>query len=642
MIKRFLAKENFTLEQFRSELFKRELDNELIEKIYLALKLNLNTLDDNGKTLLHETIENKRFKSAIWLIKHGADIKIKNRYAQNSFDIAIEVNNPEFVKYLLALEEIDIETKDQDGRTYLQNAVVLGYHDIAKVLIEAGANINSEDKNGRNVIFDALSYGNEKFIDYLLDFKELELNKIDVNKNSIMHHHEVIKNDILAKKLIQRGANTTIKDKDGKTYLCKTALRGIDAYDLIDTALKNGADINSRVANNNTILMELISVSSKLNETEKDRRKSLFEMSKKVVLNGIDIDAIDINGETALFRAVRLNDFELTKFLLESKVDPNVQNNNLQSVLHIAVYHGIESIDILLLLLRFNANPLVKNKSDQTIYEILNEIILHTHGKKNMHDQFILSRIKQDGQYIRILKELLEHNKQDLNFLDSYGNPLFFTPLLNDHFPLFKLYIKYGLNIHNRNILNHNILFEYILRVFENNKELSSFQNNISMLLSNKLEHNIQDETGYTIVHKILSTPCNIHLFDILTDVILFDYTLTDNLGRSVIHTAVWHEQNMIMKRIHNINKKIVNIPDEYGILPLTYAALLGNQTLVLLLLELGSNVKSGVNISKAAIEKFKPMLKNLEKLKKNVEDTNTLRKMDILIDQVKRDFHVI
>jgi len=208
--------------------------------------------------------------------------------------------------------------------------------------------------------------------------------------------------------------------------------------------------------------------------------------------------------------------------------------------------------------------------------------------------------------------------------------------------PLFKLYIKNGVDIQIVNSINHNIFFEYVLRAFEDDREDIDFQNNVSMLLSAKLNHNYQDETGWTIVHRVLTTNCNKHLFDILTQVVLFDYEITDKLGRSVIHTAVWGDKRIAMKRIHLINRKIVNIPDDYGILPITYAALLGNQDLVLLFISFGANIKSGMNISPAAIKKFSPMLKNLDKLNDDISDKITMQKMNIVIDQVKRDFNLI
>lgn len=642
MIDKFLKKIKYTQKDFENELFKKDIDLNLLDTIKNELKLDLNGIEKQGDTLLNICIEKSLLKSAAWLIDNGADTEKKNRYGQDSLDTAIECSKAPIVNKILSLKVHNLERTDKDNRTLLQNAVMEGKNDIAKLLIDYGADVNHKDANGRNVIFDALSYGNEDFIDYLLEINGIELDNVDVEHNSVMHHHEVICNDKIAKKLIEKGADTTIKDKNGNTFLCKSALRGIEAYDIVSLALRNGADINSRVADENTILMEIISSCTKLSNEEKERRESLYAMARQIVFEGISVDAQNIDNETALFKAVKTKNVDLTAFLLDSGVDPNIQDKYFQSALHYAVYDGAESMDIILLLLRYGASALVKNEKRQTLYEILNGIVLHTHGNKSLDDKFVLSKIKQDGHYIIVLKELLNYSRSDLDFLDSNGNPLFFEPLLYNNFQLFKLYIRNGLNIHNVNKHGHNILFEYILKVFKDNEDNQEFQNNISMILSKKVDHNIQDKEGSTILHKVLATPCDKTLFNKLTDTILFNYELTDNLGRSVIHNTIWHDKPYQMKKIHEKNRKVVNIPDSYGILPITYAALLGSQPLVILLLELNSNVKSGLKISDSTIEQFKPMLKNLEKLKEHINDKNILTNIEKVIDQVKRDFRVL
>ena len=62
----------------------------------------------------------------------------------------------------------------------------------------------------------------------------------------------------------------------------------------------------------------------------------------------------------------------------------------------------------------------------------------------------------------------------------------------------------------------------------------------------------------------------------------------------------------------------------------------------MLLFIELGANVKSGLTIPDYAIKKFSPMLKNLDKLKENIHSPDTLEKMERVIDQVKRDFNIL
>ena len=641
MLKNIFNKKQYSNESLLEELFQHDFDENILKDILASSNVDINYQDTKGNSFLHICLEKSKFKSAFWLIKNKINVKLCNNKNQMALDIAIEQNNKQIVEIILSLNKIDINKKDKFGRTLLQNTVVLGYNEMAEILIEHGADINSKDIHNRNVIFDALSYGNEKFIDYLLKYQVLMLNNVDANHDSIMHHPQVKQNDILANKLIEKGANPTIKNSKGATFLCDTALRGMDGYELINTALKHGVDINSRVAHNNTILMELISASTNLSVNEQEKRDSLIDMSKFILLNGMDINAIDDAQESALFRAIRVNDIELVSFLLSEGVDPNVQNIHSQTVLNEIAYKGADSLNILILLLRHKADPNIKDDKGRTLYEILNEIILQVHNKKPMTDQFLLSKINKEGHYMVVLKELLSRNKKDINYLDSTGNPLFFNPLICDHSALFRLYIKSGLNIHTLNKEKHNIFFEYVLKVFESDIEYDEFQSNISMLLSAKLEHNYQDDKGRTVVNKIIFTKCNRNLFKILVSVVRFNYNLTDHLGRSVMHDAVWNDKKNIIKIIHEINNEVVNIPDNYGILPITYAALLGNQELVLLFIELNANIKSGITIPQNAHDRFSPMLKNLNTLLLNIEDGDILNKMEIVIDQVTRDFNL-
>lgn len=639
MLKKYFKNVDSIAQEFLEELYKQDYDEKVLESLLATNKISVNYTTLTKNTFLHLCLIENKFKSALWLIERGADIELQNIHHITPLQLIVDKGHKQLLQYILEHTSLDINKQDQYGRTILQNSVVLGHNEVAKMIIEHGANINQKDNHGRNVLFDALSFGDKKFIKYLLSYDNLELNNVDDNKDSIMHHPQAMKDDENALNLIKSGADATIKDKDGQTFLCSTALRGMDAKKIVEAAIEAGNDVNSRVKNNQSILMEIVEASTKLTQTEQERRKSLLGMSKVVIAKGIDINATDDENETALFKAVRDKDTELVSFLLSIGSDPNIRSNNYETSLSIAGYVGIEYLDIILLLLRYNASPNIKNSKQQTLYEILNEMVLYTHNKKENIDAQILDKINSNGQYMVIIKELLHSNNEDLNYLNSQGEPLFFAPLLYDHFQLFKLYIKNGLNIHNKNLEGHNIFFEYVLKVFTDNNVEVDFQNNLSALLSSKINQNFQDNTGYTIVHKIMHTECNITLFDILTQVVLFDYKILDNLGRSVMHSAVWNNQQIAIKRLHSIDKEIVNIPDSYGILPITYAALLGSQDLVLLFLELNSNIKSGLNISKSAIDKFGPMIKNLYKLKTNIYREDLLLKLDKVICQVKEDF---
>jgi len=645
-----------------SKLFKKELNNttylqELLQDspneswLEDGLKdemIDINHKDNNGDTFLIKCIKVSKTKSAKWLIEHNADLTIQNNIGKSALYFAIEKRNREIIKLILDSKKIDLEQRDIEGRTLLQNIVMHGHNEMAKILITHGVNVNNIDNKNRNILYDALSYGDQGFVQYLLNLEGLELNLLDEDGNSIMHHVEVIKDDDVAKKLLIAGADPTLKNKNGESFLLTTALRGEAGEGLIDIALEHGADVNSPTANDNTILMELIALSSNLSVDEKDRRESLLRTSRKMLKHGGNINAIEKNNESGLFNAIRLCDYDLVSFLLAGGIDPNIISDTGDTVLNLIIYEGVKELDIILLLIEYGANPNIRNKDGKTIYELLNMFTLHILGTKPITDEEIVNKIDPNGQYVRIIKEFLEHrNKEEsLNYLDSTGDPLFFKPLLFGHFPLFKLYIKCGLDINTTNKANHTIFYEYVVKVFEKNlsdeKSCEKFQNNLSNLLSNKAERNYQDGLGWTVLHKIMSTKCNEKLFDILTKIVLFDYGIQDNQGRTVIHNAVWANKISIVKKIYNNAPLSINIVDEYGILPITYAALLGNQKLVILFLDMNSNISGREGITDQAIKKFSPMLKNLKKLKVDLVDKQLIKKFDILIGQIVRDFKLV
>jgi len=617
------------------------------EKLFSRLKINIDEKDSKGNTFLNHCINNENYDAAIWLIDKGIDVSLENNIGDNSFHLIIEKKEPTVLKRILDKELININEKDKFGRIILQDLVVEGELVLAKLLISYGADINSQDKNHRNVIFDALSFGDENFVLYLLELDDpkIDLNNVDSELNTIMHHHEVSKNENIAQKLIESGADTTIQNAKGETYLTNISKSDNTelAKKLIELSLKNGADVNARSFFDNTIFMELMKTFSKLSPKEKERRNSILEIAKSILSYGGDINAINQDKETALFTAVRVGDLELIAFLLNNQVNPNIINIKGQTAFLELIYKGEECLDHILLMLEFGANPLIKNIHGQTVFEVLNEIILHLHTKKTSKNQDLIENIKTNGQYMVILKEILNTTKEkiDLDFLDSTGNPLFFKPLLFDHPQLFRLYINNGLNIHNVNKQGFNIFFAYVLKVFKDNNTKVEFQENLSRLVSKRVNHNFQDEDGNTVLHKILTTKCNEKLFDILTTMVKFDYSLVDNLGRTVIHNAIWNGNLKIIRKIHRQEHTLVSKADYYGIIPIIYAALLGSQEMVLLFIELKAEKIETGSISQHAINKFSPMLKNLKKLKVTIEDEELIEKIDTLNYQIQLNFNV-
>ena len=650
MLKKFFKK-SFTNNNFMQELLFQTPRYEWLTEALSNELVDINHQNENNDTPLMVTLQKDHDKSALWLIDNDADPTIRNKNNQNAIDIAIHKNKIKIVEELLKMNKLDIDQKDEYGRSLLQNIIISGNHKMAKILIKCGANINTLDGKGKHILYDALSYGDPVFVRDLLKYKNIELNDIDKDGNTLMQHPQIEQNDTLAKDLLIAGCDPTKLNAKGESYLYKTALRGKEAEDIIDIALTHGANINEKTTSGRTIMMQIVFIASKVPPAKKQYRLDLLNIVHKMLKYNGDINALDQKGESGLFNAVALRDTELIDFLLDAKIDTNIQNTRGQTVLENLVYDGMEYSKIIEQLLNHTIKPTLKNKDGQTIYEILTNLILHKHGTLPLSDESLVKMYDPDALYFDVVKLLLSYEKEEegkefiLDFFDSEGNPLFFKPLMYDNFALFSLYTRYNINLHQINKQQHNIFFAYVLKIFENNITTATvcknFQNNISSLISRKVEKNFKDSLGWTILHKILSTKCNIKLFKILTDVVRFDYTIADNLGRTVIHNAVWQDNVEVVKIINAKAHESINLEDNYGITPIYYAALLGNKNLVSQFFDLGAAITTKGNINLKAVKKFKPMLKNLVKLKIDLDDLALEKRMDSIISEIEHKFGV-
>ena len=291
--------------EFLETLLEEKFSTTKTTQKFNELQLKIDEKDSKGNTLLNHVIENEKYDAAIWLIDNGIDVSLENNSGDNSFHLAIEKKEPKILKKILDKELVNINEKDKFGRIILQDLVVEGELSLAKLLINYGADINSQDKHHRNVIFDALSYGDENFVMYLLELDDpkIDLNNIDSELNTIMHHKEVSNNETIAQKLIESGADTTIANAKGETFLTNMAKSDNSelAKRLIELSLKNGADVNAKTIFDNTIFMELMKVFAQLSPNEIDRRKNILDVAKNILSYGGNINAVNQDKETALF-----------------------------------------------------------------------------------------------------------------------------------------------------------------------------------------------------------------------------------------------------------------------------------------------------------------------------------------------------
>lgn len=88
-------------------------------------------------------------------------------------------------------------------------------------------------------------------------------------------------------------------------------------------------------------------------------QRNSIEDCKKLLSNGVDINARDRNGSTCLFHCCHPSQLPLVRFLLSTGINPNLTNVRGNTALHIAAEKGHR--EIILILMLHGADPYIYN-----------------------------------------------------------------------------------------------------------------------------------------------------------------------------------------------------------------------------------------------------------------------------------------
>jgi hypothetical protein len=223
--------------------------------------------------------------------------------------------------------QVNVQT---DEGTALMMAVTGGNAATVKLLLEAGADVNAKHRIGdqslimaaRRRVADVKPAGPEagyEIMEMLLA-KGAGVNaKGDWGRTALMFANTPAKVDLL----VRSGADIEAKDEYGETALMDAAARGDAA--VVSSLLSHSADVNATDKNGNNSLLHSLEYENRRN-SEEDRKSAedRVEAARRILqAKGLMVDAQNGDGETALMRAVRLENSEMVKLLLVKAVDVN-------------------------------------------------------------------------------------------------------------------------------------------------------------------------------------------------------------------------------------------------------------------------------------------------------------------------------
>lgn len=316
--------------------FVRDADSIQEEHVQLAIKAGMNFNASYGSygynPLTSAVAKDNRRMFKLLLGIPSVDVNHKDNEGRTALTLAVSNGSKYMVKELLEHKSIDVNKPNGDQMSPLEIALEKKNEDITKMLLNAkGINVKSNsNKNGKSSLDRALESGNLEAADKLLAMGENINNRGSAGDGYV---HRYLNNEKVLKFLIQKGANVNLTNSNERTPLHLAIQAGNKkAFDQL-MAVK-GIDVNKQALDGKTALLMALESNSRYRD---DFVNKLLEK------NEIDVMLSDNRGENSLTYAVSHGDKRLLSNLLKRKgADVNYADGEGNTLLHTAVGRGDE------------------------------------------------------------------------------------------------------------------------------------------------------------------------------------------------------------------------------------------------------------------------------------------------------------
>ncbi|XP_063906156.1 ankyrin-3-like [Zophobas morio] len=315
--------DNMNMLHYVSKLRKRNPD---ILKLFVQIGIEVNAQDKNGVTPLQLACGHGIYENAKMLLECSASINIVDKDNNNSLHYASQSrqDNPDITK-LLIVKSIDVNLQNNNGMTALQVSCQSGNYENSLMLLECDALMNIRDNEDNN----ALHHASKLWED----------------------------NRDLLKLLIKKSIHIDAQNKYGETVLQFACLKG--DQEIVEMALEHNASVNI----SNEGLSNALHYASRSWWNNRD-------VIKLLIKKGIDVNAQNENGTTALQLACGNGDLEITKMLFEFGACINIVDKQNHTALNYASNLSTDNRNIIKLLIKKGINVNAESKNGITALQI--------------------------------------------------------------------------------------------------------------------------------------------------------------------------------------------------------------------------------------------------------------------------------
>ncbi|KAG4086657.1 ankyrin repeat-containing domain protein [Neocallimastix lanati (nom. inval.)] len=568
------------------------LDYAIINKNNKMIKQfdHLSTIKE--KVELINACRNNDIEKAKKILDKDLYIRYNTYDGKTIFDIPINNENDEFIKFLISYKYIDLYVHDIKKRIPIKNAYNLINKSCFNILLERmmdsytyrlgmkttlliwaisyeekevynyilkkikPKNINLTDSSNRSALLWAIKKKNREVVDILLSYPDIDVNICDKYGNTPILLTAIHQDIITMKKLI-KDFNVDVNEKNnfGNTPLIiATDKKYIDIANIL---IENkNIDINAHNNNKITALMYAIF---------KDCNEIIFKILKQP---NLDINAIDNKGNTVLMLASKKGNLQLVKAILKiPNININIKNSENKTAIVYAIEKGMHKVMTFLL----QQNDIIINTVDINGNTPITSFIKINSGS-NMNFLKILLKVKKldvnmvdndlrsplilacEKNLLEVVKYLFKIKNININLQDKYKNTALIFAAINRNPEIIKILISNrNTDINKSNNIGKNALMLAI-------KDVKCVQ----LLLKRKdIDLNIRDRKGRTALY-IAVEKKYIDSIKLLLRKKNLDPNIKDLNGVSPYDLAIKLNLNDVVKLLSKYNR--TNNPNLKGI----------------------------------------------------------------------------
>jgi ankyrin repeat protein len=499
--------------------------------------INVNIQEKNTKrTALHVAVSNHRLDIASALLKAGAKADVEDLNGETVLTYAVKNNDINAVKELLKSKvDLNQQIKEYEGGTVLHLAVRKYHTEIVQVLLGAGADPNARDDEQRTPlmiasyapVFQALIKAGAK-----VDVKDK--NRWTPLMHALADTYFGENRDLSPiRTLIDLGVDTNVKDEQGRTPLI-VALENpsTGVREMVGLLLNAGSKVEGEIGvaalsiasqkeyegEYHGVVTAILSRRPKLNQEEwtnvlvSAASNGNTELMNAAINGGADIHVVDgrgrtllmvaattnaatvqtllshkveINsrdsaGNTALIEAAQFGCVECIRLLLNAGAEPNVQNNEGNTPLILALDHSYPRVEAVAALLRGRAKSDIVNKEGDNALLVaasvgaadVVQLLLQTGAAVDTKDAsgktpLIRAVVARSGYYpapdlgADVIRKLLKA-RADINAVDDEGTTALILAARKGYLDLVRLLLQAGAKTDVRTNDGTNALIEVL------------------------------------------------------------------------------------------------------------------------------------------------------------------------------------